>query len=153
MPGPCGYWMTNRLPEPPETGHFLRARDGVKMRVARRSEDWDKARATAVWGVTEGMKAPLDLKDRPHPHAKRTPSQPEETPPPGWEQHHPANDSNNAATSNKAARRSRLANILALVTHINTNDAWTGAPADRELRGMPAVSAAGRRQRLTLRVT
>ena len=26
MPGPCGYWITNRLPDSPETGHFLRAR-------------------------------------------------------------------------------------------------------------------------------
>ena len=26
VPGPCGYWIMNRRPDSPETGHFLRAR-------------------------------------------------------------------------------------------------------------------------------
>ena len=45
-------------------------------------EDWDNACKTAAWGVAEGMKAPLDLEDRPSPHPNPRPPPPDPEPPP-----------------------------------------------------------------------
>ena len=36
MPGPCGYWITNRRPDSPETGQTLRARPRWDQNAGRR---------------------------------------------------------------------------------------------------------------------
>ena len=41
------------------------------------ARNWDAARATALWGLAEGRKAPLQLEDRPNPRARSAPRTPE----------------------------------------------------------------------------
>ena len=46
VPGPCGYWIMNRRPDSPETGHFLRAR-------ARAPAMGSKLKERCVWRIDE----------------------------------------------------------------------------------------------------
>jgi hypothetical protein len=89
--------------------------------------DWDGARCTAEWGVREGLKSPLGLEDRPQYRNGHRPAPPPNEPSQERELQHPTNDgSTNISTTVSKHRRSH-SNVLALVTHINTNTVWSDA--------------------------
>jgi hypothetical protein len=59
------------------------------LRALPSADDWDKARETALWAVEHGMAQPLDLEDRPNPHAGNRRPPPPEPPPASEAEHNP----------------------------------------------------------------